>query len=196
MENLLIDTEYPYGCDTYTIEQIKSELHLVKLCEIYSSDIDREKDNYKKFTETIDSKAKGKHLWALFGSNNGKNWVPIQVASVYAQEKDVRREIKCDFERMQPPSKYDVREWKSYYHGSVIKVKEGLDVVCQKYQTISAMFQVFIVMVYDDEEKIHKTNGVNISKFQEQEIRIAKRLEPLIWNPAVDCQVKLTHFFI
>ena len=46
------------------------------------------------------------------------------------------------------------------------------------------MFQVFIVMVYDDEEKIHKTNGVNISKFQEQEIRIAKRLEPLIWNPA------------
>ena len=53
MENLLIDTEYPYGCDTYTIEQIKSELHLVKLCEIYSSDIDREKDNYKKFTETI-----------------------------------------------------------------------------------------------------------------------------------------------
>ena len=36
----------------------------------------------------------------------------------------------------------------------------------------------------DDEEKIHKTNGVNISKFQEQEIRIAKRLEPLIWNPA------------
>lgn len=104
------------------------------IAQIQTETITDNSEELKNFFKTIDSGCKDKHLWALFGSNDAEKWLPLQLASVYAEKKDVRYEIKSDFKKMIPfNQKTDVRAWASKFHDRIMEVEIGRDIQCQKY---------------------------------------------------------------
>lgn len=131
----------------------------------------------------IDQKCKNSHVWALYGSIDNSNWIPLQVAS--KREKNVISEIKSDFLCMTSYDKErDLKDWNSYFYTSVMKVKYGFDVKCQKYQKMREMCKYLAVAILSDEESLAELDNEIISKYQKKECDIALKVKPLFWNPA------------
>lgn len=165
-------------------EQIK-ELGLEVIYEIPCKSIERTDQKYNKLVNIVEEKCINKHIWVLWGNINEKQWKAIQVASVINENNDVRREIKRDFNRMlEYDESVDLRAWKSYFYGEVLKVKEKCDVICQKYQSIKESFEKLMVTVYSDEDNLGECPNEIISKYQVCEIELAEKIKPIIWNPS------------
>lgn len=182
---LIIEKKYPYGIKCLSskgIEDIGFEI----VHSISSVGINRRQPEWNELEKKIDEKCIGKHIWILFGRKiPDEMWLPIQVASISAKGKDVRKEIKMDFCRMTPfDEKLDSRVWKSYYHGAILHIEEGKDSVCQKYNALLEIFDEFAVVVMKEEGNICIEDAVVISGIQKKEIEVAKTLQPLIWNPS------------
>ena len=177
--------EFPYGCSCFTLVQIEKELCLKKICSIATIEIARDNKEFENLIKVVNEKCLDKHVWGLFGNNGEDQWIPLQVASISQKGKDIRREIRIDFNRMLPFSlEDDKREWKSYFHGTVMEVREGQDSVCQKYQKIKKLCDTLMIAIVDEENKLQEFTDGDISKYQKFEIELAKKIKPLFWNPS------------
>lgn len=183
--NYIIDKDFPFGLEEFLLCQKEIENRgLQIIVQIEAKHITQDSDELKALFEVIESKCKNKRLWVLFGSDDSKNWLPLQVASVFAEKSDIRSEIKKDFIRMTPydPDK-DVKEWRSKFYGAIMEVKIGQDVVCQKYSTLRKKCFNFAIAILEKEEYCNEDVEI-ISKYQKKEIELAYELKPLIWNPS------------
>lgn len=183
--NYLLDKEFPFGLEKFLLDDKKIESQGLKIIgQIETKFIDYGSDKLKKFLNDIDSTCKNRRLWILFGKNNSANWLPLQLASVCAENKDIRSEIKTDFKRMIPfNSEKDVRAWTSEFHGVIMQVEIGRDVVCQKYSKLREKCSHLAIAILEKEEYSNKDNEI-ISMYQKREIELAYELKPLIWNPS------------
>lgn len=181
----LIDNPFPFGLERYLLnEKGIANKGLQIIVQIRSETIYDNSNELTEFFNIIDSKCKDKRLWVLFGSDDSKRWLPLQLASVYAEKKDIRYEIKSDFKRMIPFNpETDVREWTSKFHGKIMEVEIGRDIYCQKYAKLREKFIFLAVAVLTKEEYADTDNGI-ITKYQKKEIDLAYELKPLIWNPS------------
>lgn len=181
----LIDTPFPFGLEKYLLNEKEIDRKgLQIIAQIQSESICDDSNELKEFFGTIDSKCKDKRLWVLLGSDDSKRWLPLQLASVYAEKKDVRYEIKCDFKRMIPFNpETDIREWTSKFHGKIMEVEIGRDIYCQKYAKLREKSTFLAVAVLAKEKYANTDNGI-ITKYQKKEIDLAYELKPLIWNPS------------
>ncbi|MBR4022040.1 MAG: hypothetical protein IKI94_05505 [Ruminococcus sp.] len=181
----LMDTIFPFGLENYLLDEEEiNDKGLKIIAQIETETITDNSEKLKKFFNTINSKCEGKHLWALFGSNDAKKWLPLQLASVYAEEKDIRYEIKSDFKKMIPFNpKTDVRAWTSKFHDRIMEVEIGRDIQCQKYTKLREKSAYLAVAILTVEEYTDTDNSI-ITKYQKKEIDLAYELKPLIWNPS------------
>lgn len=181
----LIDNPFPFGLEKYLLNEkgiISKGLKII--AQIQSETICDNSNELKDFFDIIDSKCKDKRLWVLFGSDDSKRWLPLQLASVYGDEKDIRYEIKSDFKRMIPFNpETDVREWNSKFHSRIMEVEIGRDIYCQKYAKLREKSTFFAVAILAKEEYADIENSI-ITKYQKKEIELAYELKPLIWNPS------------
>lgn len=183
--NYLLDQEFPFGLENFLLQEpnlINQGLCIISKIEtqyiFYNSNI------LKKLFNNINSSCKNRRLWVLLGSNDSTNWLPLQLASVFAENRDVRSEIKTDFKRMIPFNpETDVRKWTSEFHGPIMQVEIGRDIACQKYSKLREKFSYLAIAVLTKEEYSNNTTEF-ISKYQEKEIELAYKLKPLIWNPS------------
>lgn len=181
----LLDNDFPFGLDKQLISQNDlNNLGLQIIGIISTQYLFINSNELKSFFKTIDSKCKDKHLWVLLGSNDSVNWLPIQLASISAENEDVRAEIKTDLKRMLPfDPQIDIKEWSSKFYGVIMQVEVGKDVICQKYSKIREKCKELSIAILTKEE--YGNNHMNtISKYQEKEIELAYELKPLIWNPS------------
>lgn len=181
----LIDSPFPFGLDDYLLDEKGITGKGLKIiAQIQSETIFDNSSKLKEFFESIDSICKDKRLWALFGSEDSKSWLPLQVASVSAEKKDIRYEIKSDFKRMIPFNpNIDVRKWTSEFHGGIMEVEIGRDIYCQKYGKLREKSKFLAVAILTKEEYADTDNSI-ITKYQKKEIELAYELKPLIWNPS------------
>lgn len=179
---LTVDSVFPYGLERYNEAQIK-DLGLKIIHIIDTSKIEYNTEELNNLFKDIDSKCNNSHVWALYGSIDKSNWIPLQVAS--RREKNVISEIKSDFLCMTSFNKErDLKDWNSYFYTSVMKVKYGFDAKCQKYQKMREMCKYLAVIILVDEEVLIEPNNIKISKYQKKECDIALKVKPLFWNPA------------
>lgn len=84
----LIDKPFPFGLEKYLLnEEGINGKGLEIIAQIQSETICDNSNELKKFFDIIDSKCKDKRLWVLFGSDDSKSWLPLQLASVYAEKR-------------------------------------------------------------------------------------------------------------
>ena len=134
----LLDREFPFGLENLLLcgKNIE-EKGLQIIAQIDAKHIVHGSDELKKLFEIIESKCINKRMWVLLGSVDSKKWLPLQLASVSAEKSDIRREIKTDLKRMIPfDSDKDIRKWTSKFHGAIMDVEIGKDIVCQKYSKL------------------------------------------------------------
>lgn len=181
----LIDNLFPFGLERYLLNEKEiAKKGLQIIAQIQSETICYNSNELKEFFSTIDTKCKGKRLWVLFGSDDSKRWLPLQLASVSAEKKDIRYEIKSDFKRMIPFNPgTDIKEWTSKFHGRIMEVEVGRDIYCQKYAKLREKSIFLAVAVLAKEEYANTDNGI-VTKYQKKEIDLAYELKPLIWNPS------------
>lgn len=181
----LLDNDFPFGLDKQLISQNDlNNLGLQIIGIISTQYLFINSNELKSFFKTIDSKCKDKHLWVLLGSNDSVNWLPIQLASISAENEDVRAEIKTDLKRMLPfDPQIDIKEWSSEFYGVIMQVEVGKDVICQKYSKIREKCKELSIAILTKEE-YDNNHMTTISKYQEKEIELAYKLKPLIWNPS------------
>lgn len=181
----LIDSPFPFGLEECLLnEEGITSKGLKIIAQIQSESICDNSNELKKFFNIIDSECKDKRLWVLFGSDNNKRWLPLQLASVSAEKKDIRYEIKSDFKRMIPFNpKTDVRKWTSKFHGYIMNVEIGRDIYCQKYAKLREKTKILAVAILINEQYADIDNSI-ITKYQKKEIDLANELKPLIWNPS------------
>ncbi len=176
--------EFPYGCNCFNLAQIEKELGLKKIYSISTIKVARKNKEFENMMKVVNEKCLDKHVWGLFGNNGEDRWIALQVASISEKGSDIRKEIRTDFNRMLPfSSEDDIREWKSYFHGIVMVVEEGQDVVCQKYQKMKNLCDTLMIAIVDEENKLPEFTDEDISKYQKFEIELAKKTKPLFWNP-------------
>lgn len=173
---------FPYGAEIYNEGQI-NRIGLEIIYIIETSEIEYNTAALNMMFNKIDQKCKNSHVWTLYGSIDNSNWIPLQVAS--KREKNVISEIKSDFLCMTSYDKErDLKDWNSYFYTSVMKVKYGFDVKCQKYQKMREMCKYLAVAILSDEESLAELDNEIISKYQKKECDIALKVKPLFWNPA------------
>lgn len=179
-----LDSEFPFGLDAYLLNQEEiTEMGLKIISQIESKDICDNSDALKNLFGKIDLECKGRHLWVLLGSKDSESWLPLQLASIWAEKKDVRYEIKSDFKRMIPFNS-KTRVWSSKYHGKIMEVEVGRDVYYQKYAKLREKTKYLAVAILSNEKELKQPNNTKISKYQLKEIELAEELKPLIWNPS------------
>ena len=84
----LIDNPFPFGLESYLLnEKGIANKGLQIIVQIRSKSIYDNSNELNEFFNIIDSKCKDKRLWVLFGSDDSKRWLPLQLASVYAEKK-------------------------------------------------------------------------------------------------------------
>lgn len=181
----LLDREFPFGLENLLLcgKNIE-EKGLQIIAQIDAKHIVHGSEELKKLFEIIESKCINKRMWVLLGSVDSKKWLPLQLASVSAEKSDIRREIKTDLKRMIPfDSDKDIRKWTSKFHGAIMDVEIGKDIVCQKYSKLREKCPHFAIAVLVKEEYGNEDVDI-ISKYQKKEIELAYELKPLIWNPS------------
>lgn len=183
--NYLIDKDFPFELENFLLSEEELEKKGLQIIgKINSEHIVQNSNELKSLFEKIDIECKEKRLWMLLGSNDLKNWLPLQLASVSAEESDIIYEIKTDLKRMTPfdPIK-DIRGWKSKFHGQIMQVESGRDIICQKYFKLREKCPYFSIAILLNEEYCNEHIEI-ISKYQKKEIELAYDLKPLIWNPS------------
>ena len=179
----LLDKNFPFGLENNLLNEKEiNDKGLKFIAQIKTDDIIDNSENLKEFFKKIKLSCQNKRLWALFGRDDAENWLPLQIGSVYAEQKDIISEIIPDFKRMIPFNpKTDVKEWKSEYHGNIMKVEIGRDTKCQIYAKLREKFKFLSVAILTNEEFVSKDDSF-ITKYQIKEIELADKLKPLIWN--------------
>lgn len=98
--DLLIDKIFPFGLDNLLLCQKDIEEKGLRIIgKIESKYIYQGSDKLKKLFNLIELECSGRRLWGLFGSDDLQNWLPIQLASISADKKDIRSEIKADLKK-------------------------------------------------------------------------------------------------
>lgn len=180
----LLDKQFPFGLDNLFKEDELNDKGLSIIEKIKSEHIKRDSKELKELFKNIDSKCINKRLWILLGSSTKTDWLPLQLASISANDNDIRKEIKTDLRRMLPfdPIK-DKKVWSSYFYKNVMEVEIGRDHICQKYSKLKEKCSYLAIAVLTKEEyDIEKHNDISI--YQIKEIELANDLKPLIWNPS------------
>lgn len=183
----LLDKDFPFGLEMKMISKEDIEANGLQIIDkIEGKEIIQDSKKLKSFFEIIESKCKNKRLWVMLAGENedSQNWLPLQIASIFAINSDVVKEIKRDFRRMIPfDEKNDKKGWNSKFYNNIIEVKNGLDIVCQKYSKLREKCPYFAVAILKEENYGNDTDEI-ISKYQKKEIELAYNFEPLIWNPS------------
>ena len=182
---LNIEAKFPYGLKKYN----ESEINEIGLKVIHTIETSRIEYNTKELNELfngIKEKCKDRHVWALYGSDDQKNWIPLQVAS--RNSGNIIDEIRTDFLCMTSfDEKKDLKNWNSYFYNSVMEVRHGFNTKCQKYQKMREMccYLSIAVLIGEDslDETMEDSDGI-VSKYQKKECDIALKIKPLFWNPA------------
>lgn len=185
VKQYIVNKKFPFGLEKMMLsqEQIKMK-SLIFIGTIKAKDIVQDSEQLNKLVNEVEARCKNKRLWGLFGSDNLKEWLPLQLASVSAKNSDIRSEIKADLKRMTPfDNNKDVRSWKSIFYGPIMEVENGLDIVCQKYSKLREICSYFAIAILEKEDYEDDYQGF-ITKYQKKEIDLAYELKPLIWNPS------------
>ncbi len=183
--NYLLDQEFPFGLEKFLLCRKELEKRGLQIIgQIDAKHIVQDSDELKNLFEIIESECINKRVWMLLGSVDSKNWLPLQLASVSAEKSDIRSEIKADLKRMIPfnPDK-DIRKWTSKFHGAIMEVEIGRDIVCQKYSKLREKCLYFALAILVKEEYCNEDVEI-VSRYQKKEIELAYELKPLIWNPS------------
>ncbi len=182
---LNVETEFPYGLNQYSEDEItKIGLKIIHIIE--TSKIEYDTEELKKLFDDINKECKNSHVWALYGSDNKKNWIPLQVAS--RNSGNVINEIRTDFLCMTSfDKKKDLKNWNSYFYNSVMQIRYGFDAKCQKYQKMKKICNYLAIAILINEESLDENEKV--TKYQKKECDIALKIQPLFWNPAREFQV-------
>ncbi len=178
---LIVEENFPYGLSIYKKEQIE-EIGLKMIdSSIQASDIEYDTEAMSTFFSDIEINCKKHHVWALFGSNDKTNWIPLQAASCTAG--DVVNEIKKDFLCMTSIEARDTKTWNSYFFKSVMNIDYGLDSKCQKYREIKKLCKYFSIAVLVNESELEGCSDNLVTKYQKAECNIALTVKPLLWKP-------------
>lgn len=180
-----IEECFPYGLKQYNENDIDN-IGIKIICTIRTTKIVYNSPELDECFATIKKECADKHIWVLYGSNDEKNWIPLQAAS--RSSGNVIDEIRTDFICMTPFDKMkDEKVWNSYFYKSVMKIQYGFDAKCQKYQKMKNMCNYLAIAVLKDEATLgeeDKEGSEIISKYQKKECDIANDIKPLFWNPA------------
>ena len=185
VKQYIVNKKFPFGLEKMMLsqEEIKSK-SLIFIGTIKAKDIIQDSEELNRLFNVVESRCKNKRLWGLFGSDDSKKWLPLQLGSVSAENSDIRSEIKTDLKRMTPFDKNkDVRSWESIFHGAIMEVENGHDIVCQKYSKLREICSHFAIAILANEDYEDDDHGI-VTKYQKKEIDLAYELKPLIWNPS------------
>lgn len=181
----LIDISFPFGLEKNLLCENELENKGLRIIgKIKSENIVQDSVELKRLFKVIENECKNKRIWALLGSKDSNNWLPLQLASISAEKSDIRSEIKADLKRMTPfDKKTDKRVWKSEFYGAIMEVYVGQDIICQKYSKLREKCDYFSIAILIEEEYNNEDVDI-ITKYQKMEIELAYKLKPLIWNPS------------
>lgn len=173
--------EYPYGCTTIREKDLEKE-YIFQLCDLVKKDIKSSKnieDELDRFFKAAKA-AKDSNVWALLGGvDNNNSWICLQVGSAGNIVPEIKSAITCML------SLRGDKEWYGYFNKemSLFKANYGLDVACQKYESMYKRFDVFKFILIDHEQYLSSCQIDHKDKIRYAETKFAHYSKALYWNP-------------